>query len=103
MAFLGGAWAPNVIWHLAAGPRRFGELRADLPQVSAKVLTARLREFAELGVVTRTVRPTSPPSVEYALTDLGQDLVPAIRAIADVGHRLQERRAARADGPLAAE
>ena len=47
MAFIGGAWTPNILWHLAQGPRRFSELRADMPLVSAKVLTQRLRELEE--------------------------------------------------------
>jgi len=91
MEVLGGAWTPNVIWNLSGGPRRFSELRVDIPKVSAKVLTTRLRELESKGVVLREVKPTSPPSVEYSLTDLGQQLVPAIDAIADVGHKLKER------------
>jgi DNA-binding HxlR family transcriptional regulator len=89
MALLQGAWAPNVIWYLRAGPRRFGELRVDLPRVTAKILSARLRELEARGVVARTVRPTSPPSVEYALTHLGQQLLPAIEAIVAVGLALK--------------
>lgn len=94
MAVLGGAWTPNVVWHLEAGPRRFSELRADIPGISAKVLTQRLRELEARGVVTRRVMPTSPPSVEYELTALGQELTPAIKAIVDVGHRLKQRAGA---------
>ena len=41
MAVIAGAWAPNVIWHLRAGPRRFNELRLDIPPISAKVLSQR--------------------------------------------------------------
>ncbi len=89
MAIIAGAWAPNVVWHLRAGPRRFNELRLDIPPVSAKVLSQRLRELEGRGVVTRTIQPTSPPSVEYALTPLGQELVPALEAIVNVGHRLK--------------
>ena len=91
MALLGGAWTPNIIWHLSAGPRRFSELRVDIPPVSAKVLTTRLRELEAGGVIDRRVRPTSPPSVEYSLTALGAELVPAIDAIVGVGHRLKSR------------
>lgn len=94
MSIIGGAWTPNIIWYLRGGPRRFGELRADIPQISAKVLTARLRELEECGVVERTVMPTSPPSVEYALNELGRRLVPAIEAIAEVGEELKRRAAA---------
>ena len=91
MAVLGGAWTPNVVWYLSGGPRRFSELRSDIPGVSAKVLTQRLRTLEAKGVVHREVKPTSPPSVEYSLTDLGQELVPAIEAIVAVGHKLKDR------------
>lgn len=89
MMTISGAWAPNVIWHLRAGPRRFSELRIDIPPVSAKVLSQRLRELESRGVVRRTVQPTSPPSVEYCLTPLGQELIPALDAIVQVGHKLK--------------
>lgn len=89
MAVIGGAWTVNVIWHLRAGPRRFSELRVDIPPISPKVLTARLRELEARGVVHREVKPTSPPSVEYSLTPLGSQLVPAIEAIVTVGHKLK--------------
>lgn len=89
MAVIGGAWGPNVIWYLREGPRRFSELRIDIPPVSAKVLTHRLRELEARGVVARTVQPTSPPSVEYSLTELGRELIPALTAIVEVGHKLK--------------
>lgn len=95
MTLLGGAWTPNVIWYLSAGPRRFMELRADMPAISAKVLSTRLRELERKGVVTRTVMATTPPSVEYALTELGQELIPAITAIVQVGHKLKAQQAER--------
>lgn len=91
MGLLNGAWAVNVIWYLSAHPRRFGELRTDIPRISARVLSARLRELESRGVVERRVMPTSPPSVEYELTELGRDLLPAIAAIVAVGTRLTER------------
>ena len=95
MEVLKGAWTPNILWNLSGGPRRFNELRVDIPKVSAKVLTARLRDLQAKGVIHREVKPTSPPSVEYSLTDLGQQLIPAINAIADVGHKLKTRAKAR--------
>ncbi|MGO1121162.1 winged helix-turn-helix transcriptional regulator [Rhodovibrionaceae bacterium A322] len=91
MAVIGGAWTVNVIWSLRSGPRRFSELRIDIPPVSPKVLTTRLRELEGRGVLQREVKPTSPPSVEYQLTELGQELIPAIEAIVDVGHRIKQQ------------
>lgn len=88
LRLLRGAWAPNVVWSLSGEPRRFGELRHDLPKISARVLSARLRELETRGLVTRRVLETSPPSVEYALTPLGRELLPAINALASVGRTL---------------
>lgn len=93
MAFMGGAWTPNVIWYLSEGPRRFNELRGDIGGVSAKVLSDRLQRLHRDGVVDRRVMDTSPPTVEYELTDLGRELMPVVEAIVSVGQRLKERRA----------
>ncbi len=90
MAVLGGAWAPSVIWKLSGGPRRFGELYSDIPGISPKMLTARLIELGEKGVVIRKVKPTLRPSVEYSLSDTGRELLPVIDAIVKVGARLKE-------------
>ncbi len=92
MKLLSGAWTPNVIWYLSEGARRFSELRADIPRISAKVLSARLREMEEKGVITSAVMPTSPPSTEYTLTPLGRELLPAIEAIAAIGAKLKNPR-----------
>src|SRR5689334_25151297 len=87
-----GAWAPNVIWFLASGPRRFGELRRDLAPVSAKVLAARLRAMEAQGVIARRELATSPPSVEYNLTEVGAQLVPVVHLLLDVGLKLKGQR-----------
>lgn len=92
LTLLRGAWAPNVIWYLSAEPRRFGELRHDIPRISARVLSARLRELEARGMVTRQLLDTSPPSAEYALTELGRELLPAILALAGVGQKLIAQR-----------
>lgn len=97
MDLIGGAWTPNIIWYLHGGPRRFGELRIDIPAISAKMLSARLKEMEANGVIIRRVMPTSPPSTEYELTDLGRELVPAIIAIAEVGRKLKLRGASAQD------
>jgi DNA-binding HxlR family transcriptional regulator len=91
MNLLGGAWTPNIVWHLSGGPRRFSELRSDIPRISAKVLSARLRALDENGVVERTVVASTPPSVEYALSELGKELIPVIHSIVEVGAKLKKR------------
>jgi DNA-binding HxlR family transcriptional regulator len=107
MSLIGGVWTPEIIWGLSAGPRRFSELRRAMQRISAKVLSTRLKDLEYRGVLARTVLATSPPSVEYALTDLGEELIPAIRAIVDVGSKLHQRaireetrRAARSSGEM---
>ncbi|GJL95622.1 MAG: hypothetical protein DHS20C05_20270 [Hyphococcus sp.] len=92
LSIIGGTWTPNILWNLGAGARRFSELRGDIPRISAKMLAARLKELEENGVVSREVKPTSPPSVEYSLTAHGRELLPAIEAIAAVGHKLKKRK-----------
>lgn len=89
MKLLGGAWTPNIVWHLSGGPRRFGELQKDIARISPKMLTARLRTLEGKAVITRAVTDTSPPSVEYSLSALGQELIPVIDAIVKVGTRLR--------------
>lgn len=93
LQFISGAWTAEIIWHLQKGPRRFGDLQRALAGVSAKVLTARLKELEESEVVSRTVHPTKPPTVEYALTDLGKQFEPVLSAIVEVGKNLRKRGA----------
>ena len=91
MALISGAWAPHIIWYLSRGPRRFSELRSDMPDISAKVLSTRLKELEARCIVLRRVLPTSPPSVEYEMTETGSELVPAIQAIVEVSHKLRDK------------
>ena len=88
MSLLSGLWSPEIIWSLSTGARRFSELRRNIPGISAKVLTGRLRDLEQRGVLARSVIATSPPTVEYELTALGEELLPAIRSIVEVGTRL---------------
>ncbi|MHA6913691.1 winged helix-turn-helix transcriptional regulator [Ralstonia pseudosolanacearum] len=88
LGFLRGAWALNVVWQLRGQARRFGELRHDLPGISARVLSLRLRELESRGLVVRHALDSSPPSAEYALTALGRELLPAIDILSAVGQKL---------------
>jgi DNA-binding HxlR family transcriptional regulator len=92
LKFLAGEWTPKILYYLRGEPRRFGDLKRDLGTVSAKVLTTRLRELEERGVISRRVMPTSPPTVEYSLTTFGEKFHPILEAIIDVGKQLKKRR-----------
>ena len=85
-----------VICALAAGPRRYGELRRQLQGVSSKTLTQTLRGPERDGLIVRTVHPTRPPQVEYALTALGGTMVePLARLLAWAEVHVPELLAAR--------
>ncbi|MCD9023588.1 winged helix-turn-helix transcriptional regulator [Cohnella silvisoli] len=71
---IGGKWAFLVLRELFCGTRRFGELQRRIAQVSPRALTSTLRHMEEKGVLTRTVFPTVPVTVEYTLTPKGEDL-----------------------------
>jgi DNA-binding HxlR family transcriptional regulator len=60
---------------LAERPHRFGELRRAVFDISQRMLTQTLRELQRDGLISRKVHPTTPPSVEYALTPLGRSLL----------------------------
>jgi DNA-binding HxlR family transcriptional regulator len=74
-------WATLVIDLLGQGPRRFGALRRAIGGISQKMLTQTLRSLERDGLVSRRVYPTTPPSVEYALTPLGETLTAPIGAL----------------------
>ena len=76
-------WTTLVINLLAAGPQRFGALRRQIGGISQKMLTQTLRNLERDGLVSRTVYPTPPPSVEYALTPLGRTLIEPLGALRD--------------------
>ena len=80
-------WATLIIDLLATGPRRFGALQRAIGGISQKMLTQTLRTLERDGLVRRTVYPTTPPSVEYALTPLGETLTGPIAALREWAER----------------
>ena len=79
---IGDKWTVLVVQTLADGPRRFNELRREIPSVSQRMLTLTLRNLERDGLVSRTVTPSIPPRVDYALTELGQSLQKPICSLA---------------------
>jgi DNA-binding HxlR family transcriptional regulator len=80
---VGDKWSLMAVGLLESGPLRFSQLRRELPGISQRMLTRTLRRLERDGLVSRTVYPTNPPSVEYALTPLGQSLPVAIRPLTE--------------------
>ncbi len=82
LARVGDKWSILAIRHLASGPARFSTLRRDLGGITHKVLTSTLRGLERDGFVSRAVTHTVPARVDYALTDLGRELLGPIDALA---------------------
>lgn len=94
---IGDKWSVLVVVLLGAGTHRFGELHRAIDGISQRMLTVTLRGLERDGLVSRTVHPSVPPRVEYALTELGHTLLGPLSAVADwaTDHR-DDIRAARA-------
>jgi DNA-binding HxlR family transcriptional regulator len=79
---IGDKWTVLVVQTLGEGPKRFNELRREIPSVSQRMLTLTLRNLERDGLVNRTVTPSIPPRVDYELTGLGQSLQKPICGLA---------------------
>ena len=76
MALLAGRWKVNVLWCIHNGVNRYGLLNKQIAGISEKMLTQRLRDLEEIGLIVRKDFKTIPPHVEYSLTKAGKELAP---------------------------
>jgi len=81
LARVGDKWSVLTVMLLRDRPRRFNEMKRIVGGISQQMLTRTLRGLERDGMVTRTIFPTSPPQVEYALTDLGRSLSKPVLAL----------------------
>jgi DNA-binding HxlR family transcriptional regulator len=91
LAALHGRWTTLVVRELLRGDRSYSDLRAALPMLSDKVLSDRLAQLAEAGVIHRDRRPGWPPRVHYTLTPKGHRLGPVLQALWDWGAETSAR------------
>lgn len=93
---VGDKWTIQVIRALGDGPMRFNAMRREITDISQKMLATTLRNLERDGFVSRTVEPTKPPQVTYALTRLGEDLKAPVFALAqwtsENAHRIHAAR-----------
>jgi DNA-binding HxlR family transcriptional regulator len=82
-SLLAKKWTGLILYSLIDGELHFSELELAIPALSARVLTQRIRELEERGIVDRRVSPSSPPRVSYRLTERGRSLAEVVRGIAD--------------------
>jgi len=78
---LGKKWTGRIIRVLLGGPKRFKDMKEQIPEMSDKMLTDRMKELETLGIVNRNVYPEMPVRIEYELTPKGRDLQPVIESI----------------------
>jgi DNA-binding HxlR family transcriptional regulator len=82
---VGDKWSVFVVGSLGDGPKRFNELKRIVNGISQRMLTLTLRGLERDGLVTRTVQPTVPPRVDYALTAMGKTLLEPVFALVQWG------------------
>lgn len=88
LRILMGPWTTYVVYNLRTyGPQRFGELKRRVGNVSAKMLTERLRTLENAGLIRREYEATIPPKVTYSLTDRGHELDQVLDKLAEIGLR----------------
>ena len=83
LARVGDKWSILIVGRLGMQTMRFNELRRDIGGISQRMLTLTLRGLERDGLVTRTVFPTVPPRVDYALTALGCSLLKPVTGLSD--------------------
>lgn len=91
---LAGKWKAALLYHIAQGIRRPGELQKQLPLITRRVVHLQLKELEAHELLTKTVFAETPPRTEYQLTALGESLLPVITALGQWGeqHRPQLER-----------
>lgn len=92
-----GPWTTYILWVLRIqGPSRFGALKRQVPGISAKLLTDRLRQLEAACLVVRDYAPTIPPKVTYSLAARGEELTPVFNALNAIAQRWREEDRAKA-------
>jgi len=95
---LGGKWKLLILSYLLDEPRRYGELRRLMPEITEKMLIQELRDLEADGIVARTVHQTVPPRVDYSLTELGQRVRPFFAELLGWGFQYLSRDGRKALG-----
>jgi DNA-binding HxlR family transcriptional regulator len=82
VTILSGPWTTYILWLIRKrGDMRFGQIKKQMPGISAKVLTERLRMLEDVGILSRHQELTVPPKVTYSLTERGHELEKSLDAL----------------------
>lgn len=89
---VGRRWTGAILRVLMDGGLRFSEIAQAVPELSDRLLAARMKELESRGIVERTVHPGPPVRVEYALSEMGRELGPALSQLQDWAQRWLAQR-----------
>jgi DNA-binding HxlR family transcriptional regulator len=84
---VGRRWTGAILRVLMDRPMRFSEVVQAVPELSDRLLSARMKELEARGIVERTVHPGPPVRVEYSLSEMGRELGPALDRLQDWAQR----------------
>lgn len=84
---IGDPWTLMIVKCLIVGPKRFNELKNEIPGINNRTLSARLKSLALDGAIQRQVGLENPPTVKYYVTALGKGIGPILQAIEDFGNK----------------
>jgi len=89
---IGKRWTGAIVVALAEGPMRYADIGKAIPGLSDRLLSQRLRELEDEGLVERRVEAATPVRVTYSLTEAGQELDPALRELKSWAKRWKKAR-----------
>lgn len=86
LSVLGGKWKLVILWHLGfEGTHRFNEIRKLFKSISHRILSKQLKELEQDGLIHRKVYDSSPPKVEYSISERGKTILPIVQAMYEWG------------------
>jgi len=85
MEVIGGKWKTVIIYLIANGINRFGQLQRNCEGISKQMLTNQLRELEKDGIISRKIFAEIPPRVEYSVTKKGETLYPVLESLKNWG------------------
>ncbi len=84
-----GRWTVNILWRIYNGDNRYSTIKSQVEGISEKMLTQRLRELEERGLIIRAVTNELPPRIEYQLSQSGKEFIPVILALCEWGDKVR--------------
>lgn len=100
-AIVSSKWTPQLIYAMANGVERFGELQKEAGGINPRTLSARLDDLEQQGIVAKKAYAEVPPRVEYSLTQKGRDLLPILECMVEWGEKYAQSEASKTQQPAA--